>query len=352
MTESLPARSFGSKSRAQYLEKKSGSDSSEVALSPLLKSLAVLVVVFVVAGFGLAAAMVSEGGETRGEAEKLLLQFLLITGVGGILVAGLGALRDRETREDQAKKEQEEKIAARIEVLQSLDTQLGKTYRELKAVKRQLRSQLLAADRDHKGRPGPPYVFPVTEFRKSMADLLAAQIRAEDIRDQIRVRTDLFDSEQLERIHVRLRYATRFFHDVHEDFERAKVKIEGDRCTVDAGCSNIDSLINGRSFPADLPVTVETELKTYLRAKGLTMTQQHSAIDRIEALRETEDPQERRFRAIADDCFALASAEIRRTIARESGMSVADDPQVSHRDYDQPPDEAVPSPLSSGSAGG
>jgi hypothetical protein len=313
------------------------------SLGPLLKLLVGLVSAFALAGFALASWMLYQGGRAAEEAFRLLLQFLLVTGVGGILVAALGALRDRETekekrrkdgeeKKEQQQREKDEERAARIAILQDIDVQLGKTYRELKTAKRQLRAQILEAARDEGGRPRPPYVFAEDAFRRTMADLLAAQIRAEDIRDRIRVRGDLFGEEQFRRINERLYYASRFFHDVHEDLERGKVRIEDGHCRVGEDCSNIDSLINASAFPADLPPEIKTALDEYLRSE-MSMAEQHRRIDEIEQLRQIDKGKRRRFRAIADDCFALASAEIRRAVAAESGAVLTDDPQVTHRSY-------------------
>jgi hypothetical protein len=307
-------------------------DTARVRFGPLVVFLAIAATIFLIAALVIAAIMVVQGGSVRDDAIKLVLQFLLITGVGGILIAGIGALRDREATQDRTKKDKEDRVAARIAALQALDQQLGKTYRELKAVKRQLRSLLVEAQRDEDGKPGPPYAFPTEPFRKCMGELLAAQIRAEDIRDHISVRGDLFDPARLERIRARLRYATRFFHDVHEDLERGKVVVDGGLCRTGGDWSNIDSLINGRSFPEDLPGPIRTALETYLQAE-MTMTEQHAAIDALDRLRKEDKKKKRRFRAVADDCFALASAEIRQAIAMESGASGLDDPYITHRSY-------------------
>jgi len=287
-------------------------------------------------GLALAAAMIWDPA-TSGEAKKILLQFLLVTGLGGVIALFLNSLKDREAGRVAAAKQAEAERAAHVSALQAIDRELGSIYRSLKAVKRELRTRLLEADRDGKGRVAAPYVFPTEPFRKCMADLLAAQIKAEDLRDLIAARTDLFDAELfgeegLRRMRNRLNYAARFFHDVFEDVERGKVKFEGEVCRAGVDCCNIDSLLNGRAFP-QLPAAVHRALMEYLEAADDTSAEKrHELLDRIEEAR-SEDGEKRRFRAIADDSFALAAAEIRDVIGQMAVASGRGGIPIGERSY-------------------
>lgn len=304
---------------------------------PSVKPLLYLGLAFALAGLAVAAFMIDRGGDDAKEAIKLLLQFFLITGVGAVLVAALAFQRDKEALQEQRRKEAETRRLACIKSLQDLDAQLGRSYRELKAVKRNLRALLIDAERDGKGRAGPPYIFPTEGFRKCMAELMTAQIRLEDIRGLIEVQKDLLDEDTIRRVRDRLRYATRFFHDVHEDVERGKVAFEGDQCRVTDKAASIDSLLNSRSLPPDLPKEVRDAIKLYLQSVSsgeMSLDQQHRWLEEIERLRDERDGKHRRFRAIADDCFALAAAEIRMAIAGRLGLEPAAPSALTHRSYE------------------
>ncbi|WP_380879551.1 hypothetical protein [Sphingomonas sp. DBB INV C78] len=312
-------------------------DEEKSGNSPSAKPLFFLGMAFAVAGLTVSAIMIERGGADAREAVKLLLQFFLITGVGAVLVAALAFRRDNESLQEQRRKDAETKRLACIKALQDLDAQLGRSYRELKAVKRNLRALLIDAERDAKGRAGPPYLFPTEGFRKCMAELMTAQIRLEDIRGVIQVQKDLLDDDTIDRLRDRLRYATRFFHDVHEDVERGKVAFDGSSCRVTAQAANIDSLLNSRALPSDLPEEVKGAIKQYLKdvsKGGISLEVQHRQLEEIERLRNETDPKHRRFRAIADDCFALAAAEIQLEIARRLGLKLSTPRDLTHRSYD------------------
>jgi len=145
---------------------------------------------------------------------RILLQFLLITGAGGLLLALLALYRARL-----------EKRAERVAAIQSLDRELDEAYRTLKGVKRKLRAFRI----DHEsGR----LQFRKADFREAMKDLLEGQLKLEVIGQHISGRTDLFDSELLKRIGEKLHYAERYYANVYEAFENGEVTLKGAIYTV------------------------------------------------------------------------------------------------------------------------
>ncbi len=275
--------------------------------------------VFTVATFYLARHMLFRStDEVHKEALKALLQLSAVTGLGGALAGLLNWRRDREAKSD-----------ARVAALQDIDRDLGSSYRQLKAVKRQLRAQLLSANREdakNPGRPSAPYVFRSEDFRASMADLLKAQIAAEDARDRIAARSDLFDDKQLQRLLGCLHYACRFYQDVLEDLEYGKVAFDGETCTVTVASGNIDNLLNGdikrlleREVVPPLSAEVKAALASYREhRKTAGPDRQHELLRAIEAARKDHDEARRRFRMVADNCFGMAATEIRQLIGAET----------------------------------
>ena len=262
----------------------------------------------------------------RGEAFKLLLQFFLITTTGGILLFLLAYLRDRrvaqekDERDDallgkQMAKETAQKRERQIAELQKIDSELNRIYRLLKIAKRRLRMQALECGRDGEGKLYGPFVFEKADFEQTMGDLLTAQITIECLRDDLRARTDLFEPERLALIRQRLRYAARFYHDVLEDFERGRVRREPTKYVAGADCENIFNFLSSQKLPPRMPQAIRDCLANYsvtVDTGNASIHDQHTLMDEIDALRKRKDlAYDYRFRAIADDCFALASAEIR-----------------------------------------
>ena len=272
----------------------------------------------------------------RGEALKLLLQFFLITATGGILLFLLGLLRDRRADREKSAKEQALKRDWQISELQKIDAELNRIYRLLKIAKRRLRSQALECGRDSDGKLKGPFVFAKADFEHTMSDLLTAQINLECLRDDLRARTDLFEEERLELIRRRLRYAARFYHDVIEDFERGRVTREPERYVAGPQCENIFNFLSSQKLSPRMPQAIRDCLADYSECIDIgdaSTLAQHALMDEIEALRRRKDlAYGYRFRAIADDCFALASAEIRDRIRNfQDQQSASNDRAVTHR---------------------
>ena len=153
------------------------------------------------------------GDQFRLEAYKLILQFLLVTVLGGLLLAFLNTRREDDQR-----------VAARLLALQEFIVALGDAYRKLKVVKRRMRSQLLIDDADPDGVVRLPLRLREESFEAAMDELLAAQIAAEEVRDRIGVRSDLLPDITIQRIRSALRYSARYFHDVYQDYEWCRVR--------------------------------------------------------------------------------------------------------------------------------
>jgi hypothetical protein len=282
----------------------------------------------------------------RGEALKLLLQFFLISSTGGLLLFVLASIRDRRADKDkedrekaladvQLEKEKVKKRESKIGELQKIDSELNRIYRLLKTAKRRLRYQALECGRDEDGKLKGPFVFAKSDFEQTMGELLAAQINIECLRDDLRSRIDLIEPHRLELIRRRLRYAARFYHDVLEDFERGRVVREPGQYIAGANCENIFNFLSSQISPK-MPADIRDCLMLYSNCIDngqATITDQHGLMDKIEALRKRKDlAYGYRLRSIADDCFALASAEIRERIwILQNGSSASADHAVTHR---------------------
>ena len=265
---------------------------------------------------------------------KLLLQFGLVTAGGGLLLAYLNKRRDDDVRimEDQRRTQElriaeqtahSERLAVRRAVLQELIIELGDAHRRLKVIKRQMRAQLLREGGEPSGSEIAPPSFSLRAdaFERAMDGLLNAQIAAEEVRDRIGVRGDLLDKSQIDRLRKALRYGARYFHDVYQDYERCLVVRKGDLYTISAACQNLTNFLIAKSLPAQLDRLHLDDLERQFRVMrndDRTLEQRHAALDRIEALRE-QDPQRRRYRVVATECFSLAADEMREALAQEPG---------------------------------
>jgi hypothetical protein len=258
--------------------------------------------------------MFRQSDHLREEASKIILQFLLVTVVGGLLVAFLAMRRDLILLRESRGKQMEHSRAADAVVLQEFIAELGNTVRSLKIVKRRMRSQLSQFERDNSGRPVLPVSIKDNVFEKCMDDLLTSQISAEDIRDRITIRTDLLGTQQSKRLKLVMRYAARYFHDVYQDYEHCKTARDSDYIIIDGSCGNISDFLVGREFPTDLPEATRNALEEKLkifRDGEKTVDERYEAFRDIEAMRFKDIPKKRRYRAIAAGCFSLALVDLR-----------------------------------------
>ena len=149
---------------------------------------------------------------------KLVLQFLLITVAGGAVFALINT-----------RKEEDARLEARTKAIQSLSRELSEAYRSMKKSRRQLRSRLV--------RNNPKRLHSKkNDFEACMDELLAAQIALEQVEDSIETSSGLFDATQFTRIGTALHYASRYLHDVFENFEKGCVEREEDSYVITEIC--------------------------------------------------------------------------------------------------------------------
>lgn len=228
---------------------------------------------------------------------KLVLNFLLITMVGGGVFAYFSARRDEQAKQD-----------ARIAALQALDNDLGGAYRAAKRIKRQMRARLSV---DAIGG----YRMEKAVFEDNMDALLTAQIAVEEVREHVAVRTEILADEVVARLTNALNYAARYLHDVYEDYEQRRVRVEGEICVIG------EQAVTLRGFLSEEEVvtTIPSDL-TVLRDDRKCLAHRFLAFENIEKARSVkkawgkEATGGRRHRQIAMQCFRLCSAELRRAI--------------------------------------
>jgi hypothetical protein len=192
------------------------------------------------------------------ETYKLLLQFFLVTAGGGGVLAIISNARDESSR-------RQERAASIREMYRDLDA----AYRALKKTKRSLRAHRdlpTAASGGTAPVAGAARPIPRAVFEKAMDDLLGAQLALETICDHIGQRNDILYPDRLRRMKEPLRYTARYFHDVHEDFEKGRVRLEADHYDI-GDAANLNDFLNSRKAPRSRPAEVDTQLA---RLKGRT----------------------------------------------------------------------------------
>jgi hypothetical protein len=227
------------------------------------------------------------------EVFKLILQFLLITVIGGGVFAYFAARRDEQARAE-----------LKVAELQKLDRELGEAYRATKRIKRSMRSKL---SRDGRGTAR----IEAGAFVSAMDDILDAQIATEEVREDIAVRRDLLDEGGLDHLAFALRYAARYLHDVYEDYERGRVSGHGKEFLIDQASPNL------RNFLLDEPVP--DDLKAHARRARddkSPLSTRFRELETFETARMASEPGARRHGAVAMECFRMSSAQIRETLAR------------------------------------
>jgi hypothetical protein len=243
----------------------------------------------------------------RKDVLKTLLQFLVITVAGGILGIFLNARRDEDQRD-----------AAREAAVREMVEQIGTAYRKLKMVKRRLRSQMLSQNRGPDRARDLPYRIPAPAFEKAMDDLLIAQIEAEQVRDRVLARSDLLSRERIIRVHAALNYAARYFHDVYEDFEDCAVSRRDEHYEITSGCRGLADFLGRTRWKTGAMSAwceaMETQYKI-LKDDSKSPEERYEALGEIVALR-SRNRELPRYRLVATQCIALASADVQRALRR------------------------------------
>jgi hypothetical protein len=231
---------------------------------------------------------------------KLLLQFLLITVVGGATFALLSLMKEEQVRRE-----------ARLKSIQAMEREMTEVYRIMKQCKRRLRSRLVV------GNPDPK--VPVDDFRASMEELLGVQIRVEALEDDLGSRVDLLDEVRLSQLAKLLHYSARYLHDVYEDFEKGRVPLEGKSYIIrsesddaDRSCFNLIGFIdtpkrvaNSAIMPRDVGYVLGK-----MKEPKITLSVRVAALDDIERIRK-DLPGKPRYTKVAYQCFRIAAAEVR-----------------------------------------
>lgn len=224
------------------------------------------------------------------EVYKLLLQFLLVTLMGGGIFAWVTARRDEQL-----------KAEAKITQLQALDGELGEAYRAVKRVKRNLRAKLRRKD------DGSAEIDTMA-FDIGMEELLDAQIATEEVREHLAIRSDLIDRATRDRMAAALRYAARYLHDVYEDHERGRLRRARGRVFLDSSAPTLADFVLKDGAPDALKT-----VRDGLRGEG-PLEPRFAVISEMEtSLQTTEQP--RRYAAIMTESFQLCVRALRGELA-------------------------------------
>jgi hypothetical protein len=224
------------------------------------------------------------------EVYKLLLQFLLVTVMGGGIFAWVTARRDEQL-----------KAEAKITQLQALDGELGDAYRAVKRVKRNMRAKLRRKD------DGSAEID-TTAFEIGMDELLDAQIATEEVREHLAIRSDLIDRATRDRMAAALRYAARYLHDVYEDHERGRLRRARGRVFLDPSAPALADFLLKDGSPDTLKA-----VRNSLRGEG-PLGPRFAMISEIETSLQTTD-QPRRYAAIMTESFQLCVRALRAELA-------------------------------------
>lgn len=229
---------------------------------------------------------------------KIVLQFLLITVLGGCVFALVNARRDAEVTRLSASKELDQRRDVRVANLQAIDEKLQDAHRQMKLAKRRLRSRL---DRTNPSAPA----ISKDDFRECMDQILKGQIAIEEVQDLIEIRRDLIDESEMKRLGLALHYPARYFHDVFEVFERGRITRENGKFVLNDGCGPLNDFLLQSLEDKEAEGTrsiVADESKTY--------EERHAALQRLE---------ERgcRYGRAALASFRLASSELKSIIDSE-----------------------------------
>ena len=235
---------------------------------------------------------------------KLVLQFLLITVAGGLVVALIGARKDEDVRADEDRKEQEARYEARVKAIQSLDSELSEAYRLIKQSRRRLRSRCDPTTMQSKEN----------DFESCMDELLASQDALEEVEDNIEIRKSLIGVERYARVAPALHYAVRYLHDVFEDFEKGTVGRVAGGYEINALCINLRDFLDGSRSTPHFAGQVSDLYEEY-KKKEQSLDQRHATLGKIVSLyeeRKRRKPKEDyRYQKIAFQCIRTVALELR-----------------------------------------
>ncbi len=248
------------------------------------------------------------------DGRELLMQFLVVTTGGGILLALITNAREEHARRQD--------WAAMI---QALDRELDRAYRTLKKTRRRLRA--FAESDPPCSTPIPPFRLPAGVLEAEMADFLHAQLELEGICDHLGQRNDIISPTRIARMKPVLHYASRYYYDVHEDFERKRLVRSGKFYDSTKAYNLNDYLASAKLGKSQMPSEMTTHLDQ-LSNDRLSLDARAAALEALLEVSpyEPTDPGmpvskgRRRFGKVAGACFDLISDELYQARADALGM--------------------------------
>jgi hypothetical protein len=214
-----------------------------------------------------------------------VVQFALITLLGGVVTLFVGLLKDDE--EARAKQRERER-----QILADLD----KAYRSTQPIRRVLRS------RSQKTSDG--LEIPIEFFEKNLDELNHVQLSLEQLRNLGLTEVDALHGDRASNVRRAIRYSARYLHDVFQDFEQSRVDRTPPNYVITARCTNLCDFVG----PVEVPVDIANEFDVMTDDKK-TLNDRWQAFNKINSKRKS-DPNGRRYKPIAEECFALVQAEL------------------------------------------
>jgi hypothetical protein len=230
------------------------------------------------------------------EIVKVLIQFFLITGVGGLAVSGLNFLNER-------RREQEHRLQERIASMHVILSTISELYRSIKRTKRILRSRsnwcMLEKD---------VIVSKQQDFMDIMDEVQDIQVRMEMLRDDVSARQYVFPLGMAKILEKELHYVARYLHDVFEEYERGKVSFADDRALIGNDCNNLKDFIYQRTMPEELANAIN-EFTTAERAGDLSVAERRNYLRKLSEIRDALGRQ--RYAGVASALVYLAMSHIK-----------------------------------------
>jgi len=158
---------------------------------------------------------------------RILLQFFLVTIVGGFLTYLFQLSRDYTSKREAVR-------AAKLQLI----TEIDELYRSSKQVKRMIRSRMRGESDERSIKSG--------FFENQMDALSRIQLSLEQSCQTIRAISDLFGQPRQKRILYELRYTESYLHDVVEEFEKRCVLLSDGSYKLTQNCPMLKiSLVQG-----------------------------------------------------------------------------------------------------------
>jgi hypothetical protein len=176
----------------------------------------------------------------------------------------------------------------------------------MKQSRRLLRSRLIGPER---------HTISVKDFQECMDKLLAAHIAAEEVEDNVWIRSELFEVEKFEYIKASLHYAVEYLHDIFEVYEKGHILPSGEIYELPSGagspCGDQQDLTKPLSdFLGDVEMPKSLELLADQLSRTTKVSARRKALADINSLRKSKY-NKLRHREIAYKCVHTASDELK-----------------------------------------